>query len=238
MTVSQTQLALLYLNALLLGVGLGLAYDLIRIVRILLGEQFSTSACRFRDAQLPLLSAKKRKRHPRMLKLLVFVGDFLFCIFAAIAMILLFYQINNGKVRFLAFPMAGIGFYLYRRSLGRAVMLGAETAAFLLETAVRYLCFFAMFPIKWSCRRLVSVARKCHRGVVMKRRRRVRADYTKRFEAQMESNIMQGLLGEKKEKGVRRDAGRRKQEETVQPEFAGADFSGGDRGGIHRRVRQ
>ena len=238
MIISQSQLALLYVNALLLGVGLGFFFDWIRIVRILFGECFSTVACGFREAQLPLLAVKKRVRRPKILKILVFTGDCLFCILAAIAMILLFYRINNGKIRFLAFPMAGIGFYLYRQSLGRLVMLCAETAAFFWETAVRYACFFALFPFKWLCRRMMNFIKVCRGRIVDTRRRHARDDYTKAFEAQMEARVKQGMFGEKEEKGVRRDAGRRKQEETVQPEFVGSDISGGDRGRVHRRVRQ
>ena len=238
MIISQSKLALLYVNALLLGVGFGLVYDLIRIVRILFGERFSTTACEIRNARLPLLSEKTHARRPKILKILVFAGDFLFCVLAAVAMILLFYRINNGKIRFLAFPVAGVGFYLYRQSLGRLVMLCAETAAFLLEAAVRCLFFFALFPIKWLGGRLMKTVKDCFGRMVEKRRKRIRENYTKAVESQLDTRAKQGLFGEKEEKGVRRGAGRRKQEETVQPEFVGADLSGGDRSGVHRRVRQ
>ena len=238
MTVSQTQLALLYFNACLLGVGLGVFYGLLRIVRIFFGDHFSMVANRFQAVELPFIHVReKRKRHGRLLKVIVFAEDFLFCVVAAVAMILLFYQINNGKLRFLAFPVAGVGFYLYRITLGRLVMVCSETVAFVLEAAIRYVFFFLLFPLKWIVNRIVLIIRKRWRRFVEKRRARQRALYTKEYEKQLDIHVKRVLLGREKEKGVRRDVGR-KQEEAVQPEPDGTDFSGGHRSGVHRRIRQ
>lgn len=239
MNVSQSQLAMLYVSAALLGVGLGFFYDLFRILRILVGEHFSTVACRFQEAKLPLLRERAKTSNPlKLQKIVIFTGDFLFCILSAVAMILLFYQINNGKIRFWAFPMVGVGFCLYRASLGRLVMLCAETAAFLLESAVRYLVFFTLFPFKWILGRLMAVARKCRNNMIEKRRKKRRDGYTKAFEAHLDVRVKKGLLGIEDEKGVRRDARNREQEKAVQSEPVGEDLSGSHRGGVHRRVRQ
>ena len=239
MNISQSQLALLYVNAVLLGAGLGFFYDLFRVVRILLGERFLIAGCRFDETKLPLLQARgEKKKYAKIRKIVIFAGDFLFCIVSSVAMILLFYRMNNGKIRFWAFPMTGVGFYLYRITLGKFVMLCAETVAFLLETAVRCFFFLVTFPFKWIFKRLRLAAKKQKVQAVEKRRRRRRFEYTQRFEDDLDVRVKEGLLGIADEKGARRDAGNRKQEEAVQPEPVGSDLSGDHRGGVHRRVCQ
>ena len=237
MVISQSRLALLYGCACLLGMGLGLFWDALRILRIFFGEHFSAVANRFREAKLPLIEMKmERKKHKKLLAAVIFAEDFLFCMVAAVSMILLFYQINNGKLRFLAFPVAGVGFYLYRITLGRLVMLCSETAAFVLEAAVKYVVFFVLFPWKWLWNRIILAVKRFWLKRVEKKRKQDRVQFTKRQEAHLEQTVGHELLGEEVRKGVRQNVGKTKK--AVQLESVGQDLSGGHRGGIHRRIRQ
>ena len=146
MDISQAALARLYLYALLLGIGLGILYDLLRITRVFLGAHYSRRAARrLQELHLPLLRPRLKRRESRALGIVVFLEDLLFCLFAAVAMILLFYEANRGKIRFPALICVGAGFLLYRSTLGRLVMLSSEVIVFALDTAFRYVCFSCFF---------------------------------------------------------------------------------------------
>lgn len=112
MELSQTGIAKLYLFALILGVALGFILDMLRLPRI-----FAQQTVDF-GKQTPANSL--RKRHI-VAFVIVFLEDFLFCIAAAVSLILLFYEQNNGKVRPFAFLAAGIGFTLYRLTLAKPI---------------------------------------------------------------------------------------------------------------------
>ncbi len=215
MTVSQTQLALLYLCSVLLGAFWGLLYDGFRIARIFFGEHFSSVASRFEKVNLPLIgSPKKPKSRNKLRSIFLFVGDFFFCMIASVTLILLFYQMNHGKIRFMTFVLAGTGFYLYRLSIGKLIMACSETVAFLLQTVVRYICFFVCFPFEWVARKTYNLIRAVIKKQVAKRMMRERARYTALQMAHLESVAGTVLLAEEKKKGVRY---RGRKEEAIQP---------------------
>ena len=167
MNISQSRLAMLYVGACLLGVLLGLLYDGFRILRIFLGEHFSPRANYFHNVKLPLIKMGTERTKRRAVRaIVVFWGDFLFCVISGVALILLLYQLNNGKIRLPVFPLAAAGFVIYRYTLGRPIMLLSETVAFLLEATLRYACFFAIFPWKWIFCKIATAIR----GMVRKNR--------------------------------------------------------------------
>ena len=241
MIISQTQLAMLYVSACLLGAALGLLYDGFRILRVFLGERFSQAGNRFQNVKLPLITmGGNRKKHRKILSVVVFLEDFLFCVLAGIAIVLLVYQLNNGKIRLLIFPLAAVGFVVYRHTVGRIVMLFSETAAFLLEAGVRYVCFFLLFPWKWAISRLIGVIKKAvnkHRAL---RQKRDRIRYTRQCMENVEQTVYRTLIkDENYQKKEGQDAKRaNRKEKTVQSEPDDAHLSGGHRGGVAGRVRQ
>ena len=105
MELSQVALAKLYLFALVLGAALGCFFDLLRLPR-----RFAQQTIDY-GKQKPAVSLRKRRV---VAFVIVFLEDFLFCIVAALSLILLFYEQNNGKVRPFAFFASGIGFAIYR----------------------------------------------------------------------------------------------------------------------------
>lgn len=194
---------------------MGLLYDGFRIARIFLGEHFSKVANRFEAVDLPLIGApKKPKSRNKLRAIFLFVSDFLFCIIASVALILLFYQMNHGKIRFMTFVFAGAGFYLYRFTIGKLVMACSETVAFVLQTAVRYGCFFVCFPFKWFARKVWNLTKAIAKKQTEKRMKRIRVRYTAYQLAHPESIIGTALPKEEKKKGVRY-RGRKK--EAIQP---------------------
>ena len=179
MELSQSALAQLYLYALLLGIFLGAVYDVLRLTRVFLGVHYSCKAAkRLQAIQLPLLKTKKRRKESRALGFVIFIEDLLFCIFAGIALVLLFYEANSGKLRFPVLLCAGAGFLLYRGTLGRAVMLFSEVIAFIVETTVRYALFFLVFPIRSLVGLLCRLTTSCVRHLARIQQKKKRLRYT------------------------------------------------------------
>jgi hypothetical protein len=179
MTVSQSALAWLYLYATLLGIALGAFYDLFRITRVFLGMHYSRRAAnRLRERQLPLLGHRRRRRESRALGIVIFLEDLIFCMVAGILLVILFYEVNSGRFRFPALLCTGAGFLLYRGTLGRAVMLFSEVIAFVIETGVRYLVFFTLYPVRRTAGFLKHLAVKLHRRATLRRAHTLRRRYT------------------------------------------------------------
>lgn len=173
-------LGALYAYAFLLGLLLGAVYDVLRITRVLLGVHYShRMARRLRNLRLPLLSPTPERKESRVLGVVVFVEDLLFCLLAGILLILLFYEKNDGVFRFPVFLCAAGGFCAYRVTLGRLVMLFSEVIAFGIESAARYLFFFLSYPLIQCKVFLIRRIRWIYAWWNEKRNRRMRIRYTK-----------------------------------------------------------
>lgn len=202
-----------------MGVGWGLLYDGFRIVRIFLGEHFSDVSSCFATARLPLIGPPRKPKNRKKLRaVFIFIGDFLFCIIASVTLILLFYQMNHGKLRFMTFVLCGGGFYLYRMTAGRLIMLCSETIAFVLQTAVRYVFFFVLFPWRWMMRKAFHFVKGIAKKTSDRRMKRARLRYTAQEIEGLESTVGRVLLEDEKRKGVRY---RGRKEEAIQPEHVG-----------------
>ena len=240
MAISQGALAWLYLCAGLLGLTLGALYDLLRITRVFLGVHYSRrTARRLRGLRLPFLSPRSKKRESRALGVVVFFEDLFYCLFAGIAIILLFYECNNGKIRYPVFLMIALGFLLYRYTLGRIVMLFSEAIVFVLETAVRYVFFFLLCPFRFLYGCIKRAVAKQMKKAALARTRRNRLRYTGKELARSARNAC-GLIPEDVPKTRMPKGGKKivKQQKTVQSDLTGADSSCHACGGIHRRVRK
>lgn len=237
MSISQSAIALLYLGALILGACLGLFYDALRITRIFLGAHYSNRAVtRLHSAELPLIG--RHREHPvrAALGIVVFIEDILFFIVAGAAMILLFYELYNGKIRVPALLLSAVGFGVYRATAGKLVMLFSEAIAFVLESAVRYLFFFLLFPIRWLYKKLSGVFRKTVMRAQNKAWAKERERYTEQELREAERSAG-GLFPHEGKKGTERRNAKGK-EKAVQSEPVGEGVSGGHDRRIPRGVRQ
>ena len=170
----------------------------------------------------------------------VFLEDLFFCLFVGVALILLFYEVNNGKIRYPAFLCAGAGFLLYRATLGRLVMLFSEVIAFVVALCVRYVLFFLLYPIKLCGRVLKRRVDKACVCVMRHRQKKKRFTYTALQMGRSERDAC-GLIPEqmpkehfkKPKKGKQVGKGKKK---AVQPHASDARAVGGSRRHIGRNI--
>lgn len=170
MGTSQAVLAELYFVSLLLGCAFGLIYDLLRITRIFFGVHYSMKLQPLCERlPLPKKHEKKKRIEKKHRKIsaaqpIIFLQDFWFCILFAVSMAIVFYEINSGGVRLPAFFFAGVGFVLYRFTIGKPVLLFSETIAFFVKFCIRWCVFGVTYPfwIVWRflCRRVQNFAKK------------------------------------------------------------------------------
>ena len=115
------------------GACLGILYDLLRGLRILMGldpRQGSTVACRG----------------------ILFVEDILFAVAATVALILLCYYTNDGLLRGPAvWGMAG-GFFVYIQTLGRLTVRVEKALSRLARRVIRILLVPLSRPLLWVLR--------------------------------------------------------------------------------------
>ncbi len=228
MGISQSAIARLYFSAFFLGCAFGLFYDCLRISRILFGAHYSASSeNRFRNLALPLIGNRPRRKHYKMLGVVIFIEDFLFSVIAGIAMILLFYEVANGEIRYLAFIFASVGLIVYRVTLGKPIMLLAETLAFVLECAIRYVIWFLLLPIR-SLRKLLK-------RIYCAYREKKNATERRRYTEKMMKRV--GIPTMETRNGKEHRGGKRKKK-TVQPEPSVADISRSHDHRVTRGVRQ
>ena len=238
MIVSQWAIAGLYLYAFLLGLALGLLYDAFRISRIFLGEHFSQKTSnRLRSIKLPLIGHLREYKKSKAIGIVVFIEDFLFCLIASFAFILLFYEICNGKIRFPAFLLAGAGFFVYRVTLGRLVLWFSEVIAFFMECATRYALFFLLLPFRLLYRISGKLIQKVIVWIRSRFGKRARLKFTKKEFLKMQKSGFDQLFSFENQKGKERRYAKGKKK-AVQSESVGSGVSGGDHRRFSRGIRQ
>lgn len=136
--LSQETLAYMLLYGALVGFGLGVVYDVLRILRILCGD----SIVREREGQ------GSRKKRPWPLSFLLFLEDVIFSLIAALALILLCYYTNDGQLRAPAVVGMAGGFLVYLQTVGRPVVRLAEGLAALLRRFLWLCLYLLLLPLK------------------------------------------------------------------------------------------
>ena len=113
--------AIAFLWSAVLGGALGAVFDAFRILRIL------------------------RRKNPWFL---VFLEDLLFCFIAAVATAYVFSRIYYGQVRLFLLVGQGLGFLIYRLTLGSLIGMSARALARFLRLLSRNLKLFLKFSKK------------------------------------------------------------------------------------------
>ena len=133
--LSQRTLALLFVYGALIGFGLGLLYDGLRVARLALGE-----------------SPDETRGRPPLLTVFLFFEDVFFLLAATLSLILLCYYGNDGQIRApAALGLLG-GFFVYRHTVSRLVLRLANGLIRLAKKLLSALCGLLTAPLRglWS----------------------------------------------------------------------------------------
>ena len=190
MEISQLIIAKLWLCAFILGAELGAVYDAICVTRVFLGVSFTQKAELFFGRYTnPLLRPLKRlSGRPLFLRLIILVQDFLFLVFVAISVILLFYRFNNGKIRIPVLICLAVGFLLYRRGPGQFIKPTFEIAAVIFQNACKYALLSLLFPFRKIVALTASYLRAAYKKHVQNKERKQRVRFTKAEKRRVEQN--------------------------------------------------
>ena len=158
MEISPIRLFFLLLSSFALGIGLGIFYDLHRILRVFFGVQYTQNRpTKFFSKPLPILKRslgeiRQGKCKKIFLFALIFIQDLFLCCISALGIVILNYAFNDGRFRFYTILALFVGFFLYYFTLGKLVMFLSEWIVFFLR-AVFSICIFLLsrpFVIFWS----------------------------------------------------------------------------------------
>ena len=102
MTISQSLYGVVTFYSVIIGVVLGVIYDVFRIQRITM------------------------ERDNIIENIIIFAEDIIFAVISAVIIVLLMYHLNHGRIRWFAPVGAGIGFVIYYNTVGRIVIICSE----------------------------------------------------------------------------------------------------------------
>ena len=141
------QIAVLF-RALLLGIFLGVSYDVFRVTHVFTGVRYSSALEKFWTKKLPLIGANSlvqgKNVTDKIKNAVVCVGDILFSVWAGVAVSVFIYRYCYGIIRWYVFAL--LGFLAYYFTVGRVVLTVVEFIMFLTVTAVKYVFYFAFRP--------------------------------------------------------------------------------------------
>ena len=167
MEISPLILAKMLFVAFLLGIQIGVIFDLGRAVRALIfGDVRGEKMKRLYSLRLPFPQKKILKNDSKIncffRNLFIFLFDFLWVIYSFTALIKVNYSYNNGGIRFFTVAAMLIGFFSYYFTLSHIVIFLTELVFFL----PRY-TFFAIFdavslPFFKIYNNLVKKIKKCY----------------------------------------------------------------------------
>ncbi|MBR2907340.1 MAG: spore cortex biosynthesis protein YabQ [Clostridia bacterium] len=191
MEYSPKLLASLTVQSIILGFALGVLYSLLQFSRILLGERAGSAFSQ--KAKLPRFLVAKQSRAftekglmRGILFFLRFSGDVLFCLSAAIGIILLAYVGNNGRIRWFILLGTALGYTSYTLTVGRLFSYFSQLLALMVRLVLGYAVRALLFPLKTVWKGIRSLY-----GVVLKR---CRACIRQKRDARFHTLQMKALL--------------------------------------------
>ena len=177
MEISQSGFFLLILYSAATGAVLGAVYDIIRILRALVLPDAPKGRINYAEIELPIIHKKvykppKKKLSRAAIDALVAVGDFIFMIICAVAVILVAYTENMGRMRWLILFGAVIGFAAYCFTVGKLVLKISGAAVFLIRAVLVYVYTLAETPVRFIIGKIKNRKRKPRKEKTKKRRKR------------------------------------------------------------------
>lgn len=156
--VEPAALLRLFAAGCLLGAVFAAVYDLLRIVRTLLGERGDCSVGLL--GRLPMPPAVLRRiRWDMMRGMLVHLGDLLYFPLFGAAIAIYLSAAYDGRIRWYAPVGLALGFFAWRLTLGRVIMAASAAISALLR-------FLLCWVLWWLSRPFVRIGQSAARGIV------------------------------------------------------------------------
>ena len=150
MTVSMTLLGINILRALVFGIFLGASYDVIRIIRVMLGASSYGARDPFKRVYEKGIKnvfcgvGKGFASH-----VTVFITDIIYFTFAGAAFSVFLFCFNYGIFRWFIFIFALLGFLIYYFTVGRLVVGFSEEISRLIMLILNLAIFTALLPLRF-----------------------------------------------------------------------------------------
>lgn len=179
------------LYSVIVGAFLGLAYDFVRIGRVLCGLRLGTVSSKLEGKCLPLVGEYRRPdgKVGRVFgDIFVFVGDIAYFIFASVVFCVFVFHANYGNSRWFLVAGCFLGFCAYFFTVGKLVMAFSDVIRFILVSLFLYLRYFLFLPVKLCAKHIVAPAASALSRSASKRR-------TDRCEKHLEQELLFDTIG-------------------------------------------
>lgn len=153
MEISPIRLFFLLISSFFLGLGVGVLYDIHRMLRVLLGVRYTKNRpTKFFLQPLPIVKRPLReircgKVKNTFLTIVIFCQDVFLCCASAVGIVILNYAFNDGRFRFYTVVALLIGFLLYYFTLGKLVIFLSEWIVFFLRAAFAIFFYLLSRPV-------------------------------------------------------------------------------------------
>ncbi len=149
----QREAILLLFYSIAVGFGLGLVYDVFRVLRIAAYGRKKAE----KNKMIPLsgdassveklLKAKSGQVFPNPSFFVIFVCDIAFCVFSALTVTVMLFQFGDGRMRAFSLLGAFAGFVVYYFTIGKAVIFFSNTIISAVKTLVKTVLKFTLYPV-------------------------------------------------------------------------------------------
>lgn len=139
------------LYSVITGAFLGLAYDIVRIGRVLVGLRSGAVSSKLEGKCLPLVGEYRRPQGKlgRIFgDVFVFVGDILYFLFASAVFCVFVFHANHGNGRWFLVAGCALGFCAYFFTVGKLVMAFSDAIRFVLVSIFLYIRYILLLPVK------------------------------------------------------------------------------------------
>lgn len=167
MYISLGLLARMTLYAFFLGIAFGAVYDVVRITRVMLGVRYGgrmRSADALLEKNYPLIGRVQRKNGGRLCAFLrnayVFVSDLVYFTAAGVVFCVFIYYTDSGIFRWQAPAALALGFFVYYRTIGVAVISFAEVVCAAIKIFVKISVKAIAIPIMFMYNIVAAVSKK------------------------------------------------------------------------------
>ncbi len=156
----------LLLYSLAVGAILGVIWDVFRVARIAAFGRKKRPKSVFvplpadRAELEQILNVDTSEKRSFFAAASVFISDLGFCVFSAICVILLLFQLSEGEIRGFAFAGAAIGFTVYYFTIGRLTVIFSDAIIRAIKKLINLILSVTFLPILRLIRRINAKVKK------------------------------------------------------------------------------